>query len=108
LADGAREKLTREQREAGVAELRILRLRTSDGVLLFPAFQVHEGTLMRGLAKVLTELRDGFGSPWMWAQWLLATPPGGTQSHIEALRAGDIEGVALAARHTAWAWTWKQ
>jgi hypothetical protein len=85
-------------------ELRALRLRTSDGVLLFPAFQLHEGGLMPGLAKVLTELRDGLDDPWTWAQWLVATPPGGTRSHIEDLRAGDIEGVALAARHTAWAW----
>jgi hypothetical protein len=85
-------------------ELRALRLRTSDGVLLFPEFQLHEGSLMPGLTRVLTELRDGFDDPWMWAQWLVATPPDGIRSHIEDLRAGDVEGVALAARNTAWAW----
>jgi hypothetical protein len=85
-------------------ELRALRLRTSDGVLLFPAFQLHEGALMPGLAKVLTELRDGFDDSWMWAQWLMATPPGGARSNIEELRAGDVDGAVLAAKHTAWAW----
>jgi hypothetical protein len=86
------------------SELRALRLVTSDDLEVFPAWQVKDGALVLGLAEILAELRGGFDDPWMWVQWLVATPPGGARSHIEDLRAGDVEGVALAARHTAWAW----
>jgi hypothetical protein len=85
-------------------ELRALRLVTSDEQRVFPAWQVKDGALVPGLAEVLAELRYGFDSPWMWAQWLAATPPGGTRSHIEDLRSGDVESTVLAARHAAAVW----
>jgi hypothetical protein len=86
------------------SDLRALRLVTSDDLEAFPAWQVKGGALVSGLAEVLAELRDGFDSPWMWAQWLAATPPGGTRSHIEDLRSGDVERAVLAARHAAAVW----
>ena len=100
-------------KESDVAEaaasLTVLELRTSDDVLLYPAFQVWEGHLVAGLGDVLQVLNTGTTGRWTWAQWLNAqvdeesgeTAP----SAIERLRDGHIDEVLLDARHTAWAWS---
>lgn len=94
---------------AAAASLQILELLTDDGVLLYPAFQVRDGQLVEGLAQVLQVLSTGTRGRWTWAQWLntrLADRDNGEElSAIERLRAGDLEGVLLEARHDAWAWS---
>jgi hypothetical protein len=105
------------QRELGIGrsavskavnELRLLRLVTSDNVNVYPAFQVHDGAVVRGLEKVLRALHAGFDSPWMWAQWLNTPVPrpdnGHVRRRIDDLIAGDVDGVVNEAEHTAAAW----
>lgn len=86
----------------------LLRLRTSDGVELYPAFQLLDGKPVVGLADVLRTLRSGADAPWTWAQWLntpLTDDDGFVQpANIERLRAGQLTEVLLEARHDAAAW----
>ncbi|MFG6402528.1 hypothetical protein [Microbacterium sp. P04] len=89
---------------AAVTELRALELNTSDGVKLYPVWQVVDGTLVGGLQPVLNALRSGFDESWTWANWLAATPPGGMHSHLEELLAGDLNSVVVQAQHAAAAW----
>jgi hypothetical protein len=91
-----------------VSELRVLRLVTSDGVTLYPAFQVRGGKLVPGLREVLTVLRSGLDDPWTWAQWL-NTPLRDDRGeilprNIDRLAVGDLDGVLNDARHDAAAW----
>jgi hypothetical protein len=88
--------------------LTLLKLTTSDGVELYPAFQVHDGELQRDLADVLRVLRTGVDDPWTWAQWLntpLTAEDGVEQpANIERLREGQLADVLLEAKHDAAAW----
>ena len=95
--------------ESGVVEagdhLRLLMLRTSDDVLLFPAFQVVDGKVVKGLPRVLLRLEIGIDSPWMWAQWLnLEIPDADPPRKIQYLYGGRLEEAICAAKHVAWAW----
>lgn len=105
------------QRELGVGraavskavrELRILRLVTSDGVNLYPAFQVSDGALVPGLRQVLRTLAKGTQSSWTWAQWLNAVVEDETgrplPRNIERLTAGELDRVLRDAQHDAAAW----
>lgn len=89
--------------------LTVLELLTKDGVRPHPAFQFRDGRLVEGLAQVLQVLSTGTRGGWTWAQWLNTRPDDGRggeePSAIERLRAGDLEGVLLEARHDAWAWS---
>lgn len=90
------------------ASLALLRLTTSDGVDLYPAFQVQDGEPQRDLADVLRVLRTGVDDPWTWAQWLntpLADEDGVEQpANVERLREGQLADVLLEAEHDAAAW----
>ncbi|WP_433861960.1 hypothetical protein [Streptomyces sp. L7] len=113
------------QRELGVSRAalskavsdgRLLRLMTSDGQYVYPAFQVVDGALVRGLREVLAVLRLGAqDDPWTWAQWLNtpvpdrsavvaegAEPP--RRRNIERLAEGDIEGIVRDAEIAAASW----
>ncbi|MGW9159283.1 hypothetical protein [Microbacterium sp. NPDC055665] len=105
------------QRELGVSraavskavkELRILRVTTSDGVNLYPAFQIHGNAIVPGLDRVLRVLAVGTNSTWTWGQWLngAGNDDDGTplSRNIDRLIAGDIEGVVRDAEHDAAAW----
>jgi hypothetical protein len=84
--------------------LRLLRLRTSDRVCVFPAFQfTDDHKTIPGLHPVLEELRRGTRDPWTWAQWLAAEPDG-RPSAVKRLRAGDVDEVIAEARLTAHSW----
>ncbi|MGN7948553.1 hypothetical protein ACTJKH_07395 [Microbacterium sp. 22215] len=91
------------------ASLRVLEVSTSDGKVLYPAFQVHEGHLVEGINEVLHVLSTGTKGTWTWAQWLNTRVNDGTgeeaPSPMEQLRAGHLEDVLRDARHTAWAWS---
>ncbi len=100
---------TNDQVAEAAASLRVLELLTSDGVLLYPAFQVHDGRVIDGLAEVLQVLSSGTGGSWTWAQWLNARvdDESGEEapSAIEQLRARQFIDVMRDARHVAWAWS---
>lgn len=89
--------------------LDVLELETDDGVMLYPAFQVHEGQLVEGLGATLRVLNTGTRGRWTWAQWLNTRVNDDTgeeaPSAIEQLRAGQLDDVLRDARHTAWAWS---
>ncbi|MGV9192742.1 hypothetical protein ACQ143_00135 [Microbacterium sp. MC2] len=90
--------------EAG-DHLRLLMLLTSDGVLIFPTFQVVHGVVVKGLPRVLLVLETGTDSRWMWAQWLNAErPDSDPRRKIEYLYDGRLEEAIRDARHVVWAW----
>lgn len=90
--------------EAG-KNLRLLALETSDGVTLYPAFQLHQGKVVEGLSQVLAVLQTGTASRWTWAQWLnTALPDEDPPRNIDALRAGHLDEVLRDAERDAWAW----
>ncbi|WP_313354521.1 hypothetical protein [Microbacterium sp.] len=88
--------------------LALLKLTTSDGVELYPAFQIRDGKPVVGLADVLRVLRTGVDAPWAWAQWLntpLADEDGVEQpANIKRLREGQLADVLRAAEHDAAVW----
>lgn len=91
------------------ASLRLLELCTEDGVLLYPQFQLWNGTVVDGLPEVLRVLRTGTESRWTWAQWLNTRPSGSDDvnepSCIERLREGQLDYVLLEAKRDAWSWS---
>jgi hypothetical protein len=97
--------------EARVTEagdtLRLLALEASDGVTLYPAFQLHDGQVVEGLSEVLAVLPTGTASRWTWAQWLnTAMPDDDPPRIIDALRAGRLDEVLRDAERDSWAWRW--
>ena len=90
--------------EAG-NHLRLLMLPTSDDVPLFPAFQIVDGKVVKGLPRVLLILEIGIESPWMWAQWLnVEWPDANPPRKIKYLYDGRIEEAIRDAREAASAW----
>jgi len=91
-----------------VDSLSLLRVTTSDGVELYPAFQVQGGKPMNELAKVLGVLRTGVNDPWMWTQWLNTplTDEDGVErpTNAQRLREGQLGDVLLEAEHDAASW----
>ena len=85
------------------AELRVLRLRTADGVDLFPAFQVRDGHVHPQFQPVLEALRSGIDDQWTWAQWL-HTPCLNGVVQMDKLWAGHLAKVIRDAERDAWAW----
>ena len=98
---------TPESAEAAES-LTLLKLTTSDGVELYPAFQIWDGRPASDLADVLRVLRSGVDDPWTWAQWLntpLTDEDGVEQpANIERLREGQLADVLVEAEHDAAAW----
>lgn len=95
--------LERDTLSAAVAQLDLLCLRTADGTLLFPAFQVRDDRVCPNLRPVLEILRSGVDDPWTWAQWL-NTEPNDQPRPISRLWDGAVAEVLAAARHDAHAW----
>ncbi|MFJ4225411.1 hypothetical protein [Microbacterium sp. NPDC089695] len=96
--------------EADVVEagehMRLLMLRTEEGTVLFPSFQIHNGTVVAGLNEVLLILQTGTTSPWTWTQWLnVELPDADPPRNIEYLYNGRLEEAMRDARHVAWAWS---
>lgn len=86
-------------------DLRLLRLRTTDDVYLFPAFQLHNGQVAEGLTQVLRILQTGTASRWTWAQWLnTELPDADPPRNIQYLYAGRLDEAIRDAGHDAWAW----
>lgn len=90
-------------------DLTILELTASEGVSVFPAFQVRERRLPPGLGDVLAVLATGSPRPWTWALWLnnpTADPriPGVSHRAIDRLFNGELARVLRDAARTAQAW----
>lgn len=107
------ESLRRELRVTGVdliraaQERRVLQIVTSDGVNVYPAFQVREHQIVPGLEAVLRELETGSRSALMWAQWLnqpVTRSDGQPRRRIDDLADGHVDALVDEARHTAAAW----
>ncbi|WP_096359315.1 hypothetical protein [Microbacterium sp. TPU 3598] len=94
---------------AAAACLDVLELTSTDGVTLYPAFQVRQGLPVQGLGEVLRVLSTGTAGRWTWAQWLNTRLPDGEgegqPSAVDKLRAGHLDDVLRDARHDAWAWS---
>lgn len=87
--------------------LHVLAVTTTDGITLYPQFQVWDGQVVDGLAEVLQVLCTGTDSRWTWAQWLNTAIPGsepGPSRHIDELHAGLLDVVLRDAEHDAAAW----
>lgn len=85
-------------------DLRLLVVRTSDDLDLYPAFQLHGRRVVDGLQDVLRVLRTGTAGRWTWAQFLNVALPG-EQGEVDVLRAGRLEDVLRDARLEAAAWS---
>jgi len=101
--------LTSEQIAAAADDLRLLRLVTSEGVHVFPAFQLDGDAIIPGLPDVLRALRTGGDAPWVWSLWLTARNPHGpvtrlADSYIDRLRDGEVDEVVREARRAAASW----
>lgn len=108
-------RLSRAAIDTAVHNLDILRLTTSGGLAIYPAFQVVGGAIVPRLRDVLHALREGADDPWKWAEWLRATTSDthdqtgaiqldpGTRP-IQQLIAGCTATVIRAAERTAAAW----
>jgi|GEM_PF-4878875 hypothetical protein len=69
------------------------------------AFQVVDGSVVKGLPRVLLRLEIGIDSPWMWAQWLNAEwPDADPPRKIQYLYDGRLGEAIRDARHAARAW----
>lgn len=82
----------------------ILALETSDGAVVYPAFQFHQGALLPGLPKLLRRFPLETVDGWTLAAWLVAPQPGlEGRSVVEWLREGGDPGPveALAAEQAA-------
>ncbi|WP_314651218.1 hypothetical protein [uncultured Microbacterium sp.] len=87
-------------------DLRLLILRTEDGVDLFPSFQLQDGKVVDGLQDVLGVLQTGVNDSWTWAQWLnVELPDVDPPRNITLLYKGRLEDALRVARHDAWAWS---
>lgn len=89
------------------ASLQLLALRTSDGMTLYPAFQIWDGQVVEGLAEVLQVLRTGIDDSWTWAQWLNTAVSDGDAAPtraIDELRAGHLAAVIRDAAYDAAVW----
>ena len=97
--------ISRQAISQHVLARRILRLKTSDNISVFPGFQFdHDGGRLPHLSQVLGELVKGIADPWTWASWLNSPDSDGV-THAERLRQGEWEAVVHEASEDAAAWS---
>lgn len=85
---------------------RLLRVKTADGVVLFPAFQFANGAVVPGLQKLLEVLLGSNVDGWTVAYWLTARMAQlGETTALDVLASGDTDRIAelqkLAANDAA-------
>lgn len=87
--------------QAVAKDARLLRVRTRDGRPVYPVLQFAGRAQLPGVAQVVAALRDAL-EPLTIASWLTAaqTELDGRRP-VEALRAGDVPAVVLAAQRLA-------
>lgn len=81
------------------ARRRLLGLRTSDGVWVYPAFQLSGSTVLPGLATVLGCFDDDSVDGWTLSSWL-RSPRAELEgrSVLDLLAVGDVERAVALAR----------
>lgn len=84
-------------------QLILLAVETSDGVVLYPNFQLDGRQPTTGLTEVLLVLRSGTASRWTWAQWL-NTAVNAQPRPIQMLRDGRLDEVLCDASNDAASW----
>lgn len=91
-----------------VSAHRLLRVTTTDGVSLYPAFQFADGSVMAGLPSLLETLLGSGADPWTVAHWLTArTENTDGLTAIEVLASDSDElraDLIRLARHDAAGW----
>ncbi len=94
--------ITKQAVSDRVRRHRLIALRTGSGRLVYPAFQFQGRAVVPGVAATLTIVAPDDTEAWYVASWFV-TPDANLagRSPIEALRNGDTDQVARAARDVA-------
>lgn len=84
----------------------ILSMRTSDGYIVYPEWQFHEGAVRAGVVEALGRLRGVGISDWSCVLWFLGASSGLNDMNAKdwLLTGGDPEEVVTQAAHTASGW----
>ena len=94
----ARLRISRQAVAAKAARRRLLRVFTSDGVALFPAWQFSEGSVVPGLGSILALFPEDVVDGWTLAGWLRTEDAELGGVPFELLLAGNVERVQEVAR----------
>jgi hypothetical protein len=97
----ARLGISRQAVAAKAARRRLLRVFTSDGTALFPAWQFAGAVVVPGLAEVLALFPERVVDGWTLAGWLRTTDPELGAVPFDALTQGKHEAVSAVARAAA-------
>ena len=102
-SDGVQARLgiSRQAVAAKAAHRRLLRVFTSDGVALFPVWQFDDGSVVPGLAEIISLFPERVVDGWTLAGWLRTEDPGLGAVPLDALAEGDGELVGAVARTAA-------
>ena len=97
----ARLGITRQAVAARAARRGLLRVVTTDGVHLYPAWQFEDGGIVPGLGDVLSLFAEDAVDGWTLAGWLRTRDPVLGEAPLAALRRGDVARALAAARTAA-------
>jgi hypothetical protein len=97
----ARLGISRQAVAAKAARRRLLRVFTSDGVALFPVWQFDDGSVVPGLAEIISLFPERVVDGWTLAGWLRTEDPELGAVPFEALAQGESEMVGAMARTAA-------
>lgn len=97
----ARLGISRQAVAAKAARRRLLRVFTSDGIALFPAWQFIDGSVVSGLASILACFPEDAVDGWTLAGWLRTLDRELGDVPFELLVGGEIERVQSVARSAA-------
>ena len=102
-SDGVQARLgiSRQAVAAKAARRRLLRVFTSDGAALFPTWQFDDGSVVPGLAEILSLFPERAVDGWTLAGWLRTEDPELRAVPLDALAQGDHETVRALARAAA-------
>lgn len=95
-------QITKQAVSDRVQRHRLLALRTGSGRLVYPTFQFNGRDVTNGLPEVLGIVAPDNVEAWYTASWLTTPDPAlGGRSPIVALKSGQTNEVAAAARELA-------
>lgn len=99
--------ISRQAVEKRAAARRMLAVKTSDGHVLYPAWQFDSTTrtVPRMLQEVLAVLLPAAESPWSVAAWLRTPVVDGGRDAIDSIRDGHGDEVLAEARRDAARWS---
>lgn len=98
---GARLGITGRAVVAKARQRELLRVRTADGVDVYPLWQVDQGEVLPGLAAVLAEFPESAVDGLTVAGWLHTPEPELGESPLHALVRGKIDRVRAVAKMAA-------